>query len=420
MMPDPMLDRLTVNDTLAAPGISARAHLRTTYVIEGLLSFAANLLFVGIFFYTTQVFHWGLVRNFMLAAGQGAVYVVASLASEKLSKALGPRRLLIVAQAGLAVVSLVGVLSHNHWILTAAIIAFVPLTALNWPVLEAASAATADPHAMSRQIGAYNLVWAGTGAVAVAVQGTILKLDPRGVFLVPLMIHLAIIGIILATRGYGEEVTADASADAHAHPDPEPALVAQRTLALWLSRIALPSVYVVIYSLSALMPLLPVMRTLDPTAQTMVGSVWMVSRWVMFWVLGATLFWHTRPRLLLLATIGMGAAFVGVTAPWGLVPMIACQVLLGAALGLIYTASLYFGMVLSEGSTEHAGYHEALIGVGQVLGPGAGALTQYRWPQSLTAGVLAVSSLVFVSIVGAVVATVRASARRAMGADERA
>jgi MFS family permease len=412
MMPHPMPDHLTLNDTPGATALSARAHLRTTYVIEGLLSFAANLLFVGIFFYTTQVFHWGLVRNFMLAATQGAVYVVASLASEKLAKALGARRLLMVAQAGLAVVSLVGVLSHSPTVLVAAIIAYVPLTALNWPVLEAASAATADPHRMSRQIGTYNLLWAGTGALAVAVQGTILKLDPRGVFLVPLAIHLAIIGIIVARRGYGEDVAVETSTDAHAHPDPEPALVAQRTLALWLSRIALPSTYVVIYSLSALMPLLPVMRTLDPTAQTVVGCVWMVSRWVMFWILGATLFWHTRPRLLLLATIGMGAAFVGVTAPWGLAAMIAAQVLLGAALGLIYTASLYFGMVLSDGSTEHAGYHEALIGVGQVLGPGAGALTQYRWPQSLTAGVLAVSSLVCLSIVGAVVATVRASVRQ--------
>ena len=28
------------------------------------------------------------------------------------------------------------------------------------------------------------------------------------------------------------------------------------------------------------------------------------------------------------------------------------------------------GMVLSDGSTEHGGYHEALIGLGSVLGPG--------------------------------------------------
>jgi hypothetical protein len=182
-------------------------------------------------------------------------------------------------------------------------------------------------------------------------------------------------------------------------------------LALWLSRIALPSTYVVIYSLSALMPLLPVMQRLDTTAQTAVGSVWMVSRWVVFWILGATVFWHTRPMMLLGAAVLMGAAFVGVTAPVGLMGMMGAQVLLGAALGLIYTASLYFGMVLSDGSAEHAGYHEALIGVGQVLGPGAGALTQWKGEKKVLAGGGGVSSLVLVSIVAAGIAAGKARRR---------
>src|SRR5689334_3065697 len=177
MMPGPMLDRPPL-DYPSTPVLSARANLRTTYVIEGLLSFAANLLFIGIFFYTAQVFHWGLVRNFMLAAAQGAVYVVASLASEKLAKALGRRRLLLFAQASLAILSLIGIFSHDPTLLTAIIIAYVPLTALNWPVLEAASAEDADPHTLSRRIGMYNLIWAGTGALAVAVQGTIIHVDP--------------------------------------------------------------------------------------------------------------------------------------------------------------------------------------------------------------------------------------------------
>ena len=46
------------------------------------------------------------------------------------------------------------------------------------------------------------------------------------------------------------------------------------------------------------------------------------------------------------------------------------ELVLGLMVGFIFSASLYFGMVLSDGSTEHAGYHEALIGVGVVLGPG--------------------------------------------------
>jgi MFS family permease len=398
-----------------------RARLRTTYVVEGALSFAANLLFVGVFFYTAHVWRWGLSENFLLAAGQGVVYIVASLASQKLAGVMGGRRLLIGANVALAAVSLVGAVAGGNVLLTVAVmVAYVPLMALNWPVLEAAASANADPHTLSRRIGLYNLVWAGTGALAVAVQGLIMSVDPRGVFVVPLVIHVAIVVMILLTRGYGDEAAAG-GAEGHAHVDPEPELLAHRTLALWLSRITLPSTYVVIYSLSALMPLLPVMKRLDTTTQTLVGSVWMIARFLTFIALGATVFWHARPRLLLAAAVLMGAAFVGVALPVSAVAsvdlavMIAAQVVLGAALGLIYTASLYFGMVLSEASTEHAGYHEALIGLGQVLGPGAGALTQWRWPGDLKAGVAAVSVLVGASLVAAFVAAARARRRERGG-----
>jgi MFS family permease len=396
-----------------------RTRLLTTYVVDGLLSFAGNLLFIGIFFYTANVFKWELRRNFMLAAGQGVVYVIGALLAQRIARWMGNRRLLIVSNIALAAVCVVGTLAKSPAVMTAAIIVYVPLLALDWPVLESLASGATDPDEMSRRIGVYNLVWAGTGAVAVAVQGTIIKLDPRGVFFIPLVIHVVCVSIFVLVRGYGEPSQAAESAGDHAHLNPEPELVRQRTVALWLSRIALPSTYVVIYSLSALMPLLPLMRRLDTTLQTLVGSAWMVSRWVMFWVLGASTFWHARPRLLLIAAVAMGLSFVGVAInpfdpaePRGLRAalawIVASQLVLGVALGMIYTASLYFGMVLSEGSTEHAGYHEALIGVGQILGPALGVVTQILWPGSLLAGTAAVASVIVLSIAGAATAAIKA------------
>jgi hypothetical protein len=225
-----MTDTLGLN--YAANALSEKGRLNTTFFIEGILSFASNLLFIGIFFYTAEVFHWGLVRNFLLASAQGAVYIVASLASQRVARLLGDRRLLMWANVALAGVCVAGIFVRDPAVLTALIIAYVPLTALNWPVLEAASAANADPHTMSRRIGLYNLIWAGTGALALAAQGTILKIDPRGVFFVPLVIHVVIVGLIVWTRGYGVARAADPMA--LAHPDPEPALLRQRTLALLL------------------------------------------------------------------------------------------------------------------------------------------------------------------------------------------
>jgi MFS family permease len=399
--------------------LSDRTRLLTTYVVDGLLSFAGNLLFIGIFFYTANVFKWELRRNFMLAAAQGVVYVIGALLAQKIAKWMGNRRLLIVSNVALAALCVVGTAAKSPAVLTAVIIAYVPILALDWPVLESIASGAPDPREMSRRIGVYNLVWAGTGAVAVAVQGTIIKLDPRGVFFLPLIIHITCVVIFSRVRGYGEAAPAFPTAADHAHLNPELELIRQRTVALWLSRIALPSTYVVIYSLSALMPLLPLMRRLDTTVQTLVASAWMASRWVMFWVLGASMFWHARPRLLLIAAVAMGVSFVGVAInpfdpaePRGLRAalawIVASQLILGVSLGMIYTASLYFGMVLSEASTEHAGYHEALIGAGQILGPALGVMTQIFWPGSLLAGTAAVASIIVLSIAAASAAAIKA------------
>ena len=163
------------------------------------------------------------------------------------------------------------------------------------------------------------------------------------------------------------------------------------------------------------------MRHLDTTMQTIVGSTWLVARWLAFLLFGATTWWHTRPRLLLAAAALLVVTFVGVTMrPVDFFPsiqlsvdadlqlMILWQIVMGVCMGIIYSGSLYFGMVLSEGSTEHGGYHEALIGLGQTMGPLAGAIAQWIWPGSALAGIAAVSGLIALAILAATASAWRA------------
>jgi hypothetical protein len=213
------------------------------------------------------------------------------------------------------------------------------------------------------------------------------------------------------------------AAEDHAHVQPEPELLASRTLAMWLARICMPANYVVVNGLSAMMPKLAILRPLDTAERTAVGSVWMLARFLAFLYFGMTTWWHTRPRMLLVAASVMMVAFLGVTVrpsdvlghatPYSLdlASMIAGQLALGAAMGMIYSASLYFGMVLSDGSTEHGGYHEALIGVGCVIGPGAAALTQIQWPGDIRAGITAVTTVIALSVLSAGIASAKASRR---------
>jgi hypothetical protein len=307
-------------------------------------------------------------------------------------------------------------------VLVPLLLAYSGLSAISWPALESLVSSGAAAHELSRRLGVYNCVWSGAGTVTVALAGTLLKYWPTGTFVLPGFWH-AVMALWLLTR-LARQQEADSAAlpaDTPAHaPQPEPELLRVRTLALWMSRLALPATFVVISSLLAAMPTLPLIQRLDPTARTVVGSAWMAARWVAFLLLGATAWWHTRPRALLTAALLLLAGFLAVTlrpqwlpgarefqtGPW-LAWMIGWQFVLGLALGLIYAASLYFGMVLSDGSTEHGGYHEALIGLGNILGPGAGALAEHIGGGNPLWGVLAVSLVLAVSILACGAVAVR-------------
>lgn len=383
------------------------------FVCESLSSVGSSLLMVGVFFYTQRYFGWGLKQNFLLAMGQGAGYAVASLLAHPLAERLGQRRALVAVYAILVLTAIIPLIAPWRSLVLGALLFYGFIVAVNWPILENLVSAGSDAHAMSRRIGVYNLVWAATNAVVFAASGAIIQHWPAGLFVIPAIVHAASGLLILASTRIEPHEQAGHGAVA----EPEPELLASRTLAMWLARIALPSTYVVIYSLMAMMPSLPVMEPLTTAQRTLVGSVWMAARGFAFLALGATVWWHRRPRLLLLAAAIMLIAFLGVTVqpsvliavPYAtdLASMLLWQVILGVAMGLIYAGSLYFGMVLSQGSTEHGGYHEALIGLGSVLGPGAGAMTQLLGPRSPYYAVAAVSGVIALTVLAAAIKTLR-------------
>lgn len=390
------------------------------FLVDGLTSFATTLLVVAIFFFTKARFGWGLRENFQLAALQGVVYVAGSLLAGKLASRLHPIRALVAIYLAACLVGVAGaVATRLAWPPAATVVILMLysfVTSLSWPILEGLVSTGVGAAELSRRIGLYNVIWSGTGALAVAANGTLIKYRPDAVFAVPALLHLSCAAALWwrARKSPRAPFAADATV-----PHAERELMRVRTLALWLSRIALPSTYVVIYAISAMLPSLPVVRSLDVSRATLVGSAWLFGRWLTFLLLGLMIWWHTRPRALLASACVMLVAFVGMIlrpSDWtgtsslaiDLAWMIAWQVALGATIGLIYCASLYFGMVLSHGSTEHGGYHEALIGMGQVVGPVAGAIAEILRPGSLTLSVSFVGAIIAASIVAASVAALRA------------
>jgi MFS family permease len=102
---------------------------------------------------------------------------------------------------------------------------------------------------------------------------------------------------------------------------------------------------------------------------------------------------------------------IGIGLSQAILYMALAQIVLGLSIGTIYSASLYFGMAVSDGSTEHGGYHEALIGLGQILGPTVGATMQWMHPGALWPAVFGIATVVAITIVVEAVVGVRVSGR---------
>jgi hypothetical protein len=388
------------------------------FTVEAFASVGGNLLQVGIFFYTNRRFGWGLKENFTLAAVQGIVYVAGALLAHGLAVRVPPRKALVGLYSVLAGIAFATTFAAGPVGVVSAVLAYTAVVALSWPMLESLVSVGLDAEQLSKRISAYNFVWAGAGAITLAVNGAIIEYWSVGVFIIPAIGHAFSALLLIATSSKRRTDASTAATEAPtAHAQPEEALLRSRTLALWLSRISMPASYALIYALSALLPSLPPMQQIPTWAATLVGSTWLIARWGAFVALGLHDWWHTRPKwlvgaawLMLLGFVGAGwqpASDLSINLAW----LIVCQVVIGLAIGLIYSASLYFGMVLSEGSTEHSGYHEALIGLGSILGPGAGAAAMWFYPGNLNLGLTAVSGVLLASTFLAMVASNIASRR---------
>ena len=170
----------------------------------------------------------------------------------------------------------------------------------------------------------------------------------------------------------------------------------------------------------AMYPTMPVAAELGK-AGSLLASLWMGARVAMFALLGATTVWHHRPKWLLGGGILLLLSYLAIVIPgerlsifagaplWSVVTiMSAGEVVLGLMAGFVFSSSLYFGMVLSEGSTDHGGYHEALIGVGGVMGPGLAAVAQQLASGGThLPGIAAVCGLMLLTISAATWITVR-------------
>ncbi|MCL2878502.1 MAG: MFS transporter, partial [Acidobacteria bacterium] len=276
------------------------------YAAEAANSAAGTLLTVGVLFYMTHRFGWTARENFAVAVCQGTLYVLGALSAKRMAdrwKRIAALQTLYAIMPLLAFSA--GFCATTGLAVPTAIIVAVEtgMMGASWPLLESLVSAAGDPNQLSRRLGWYNIVWAVAGAIVLALSGAIIQhLPPWAFFGIVAAVHLTA-GAMITLRRFlraglsVEKIVAPETGAGKTESYVDKSAAGQLRPALWLSRIALPSTYVVIFSLAPALPTLHAIERLSPTLATVQCSIWFAARAAAFIVLGNTSFWHRRPFL---------------------------------------------------------------------------------------------------------------------------
>ena len=183
-----------------------RPPTKAIFAIEGLNSFATTLYFYYVYFFTEQTFGFTKLQNLLLAAALGLIYGFASMVGGR----YGQRRGYLAAlKVGFAILALmIGSAVFVQALPVHLVIMFVSTfgMAFTWPALEALVSEGESRRGLQRNLGIYNLVWGGCGAVAYFLGGAIIGAGTfRALFAVAAAIHVGQLLWVLAlerrTRG---------------------------------------------------------------------------------------------------------------------------------------------------------------------------------------------------------------------------
>jgi hypothetical protein len=239
------------------------------------------------------------------------------------------------------------------------------LSSLLWPVVESYVTAGRHGRDMRDAIGWWNLTWTSATALSLFGMAPLMDTAPRmAIVWLGGSNLLAVIPLWWFHRNPGAH-DADQAAEV---------VSAEYPMLLRAARMMLPLGYVLNSAMTPLLPFLLDRFDLGKSWMTPLAATWMCVRVIamaLMWRLG---FWHGRWGTLLLGGLLMAFGFAVIVMSMSVPIMMIGLGCFGAGMGIIYYAAIYYAMAVGHAEVDAGGTHEALIGVGYTVGPGAAML----------------------------------------------
>lgn len=332
-------------------------------------SLAGTMLQRGAYFFTHDVRGFNRAQNLWLALFVGIAYIAGASSSHRLTAPFGERRTLLSILGALAVVHVLLACSSGSAFLVGALAVVAWLQGAMWPIFESYISAGETPQALGRVLSRYNLCWAVSTAPALFLSGLLIASGS------PWLLFVVAAGLFALVLFSSLALPPSPAHFNEAHPARAPSAVLEGYRRLLVAaRIAMLGSYMMMYVLAPLMP--DIMRNVGfgTAAAARASGVLDLARFGSFLALFAYAGWHGRKTPILCAILALPLGFCGALFGASAPSVLAGEVLFGAAAGFLYTAALYYAQLVENASVDAGGAHEALIGVGYALGPGAGLI----------------------------------------------
>lgn len=382
------------------------------FVFEALGSLACGFYGNYVFFLFRDRHGFGNLGNLGVAALMGLVIALASWQGGKFAQRRGCIRTMHAGLFGMIVALAVGASFSSLYVQLAVLVFWAASQFLVWPALEALVTEGASGPARAHLVGVYSVVWAACSALSYFFGGGLFEwLGSGSIFWLPPGIHLLQILILWefaraqsrlaresrtgwtppghsprpTDRAYGPERVRNGTGI--------PSRAFQRMA--WLAN---PFACVAAFTLLAMIPELARRMGLSTSMAGLFCSIWFFARLAAFIIMWQWPGWHYRFRWLLTGYLLLIIGFATVLTADGLFWLGLGQLAFGLAVGLLYYASLFYSMDVGEARAEQGGIHEAMMGAGNFVGPGIGALSILIAPHSQHAGVWSVSGLLAIGL----------------------
>lgn len=331
-------------------------------------SFASVLVQRGCYFSSKAHLRFSENDNLWLAFVVGICYVAGSLVSHAATQRWGERRLLLSVLGLQVVVYAITACCPGPGLLFAGMGLTGVLHGVKWPLVESLVCANQTPREIAGTLGRFNVTWSAAIPVSLVVAGPLVKWGYWAPWIVAAGVSL--VGVVLALR-----LPARASHLPDDHPErpPEERMVRYRGL-LTASRSLLLTSYALLWLLAALMPDIFDRLGVPPLWSPALSAMLDIVRVAGFAVLGRWTGWHNRAWPLVAAMVGVPLGFAWAVAGPSLWVSLAGQAFFGLFGVMVYYAALYYAMVVKNAAVDAGGWHEALIGLGSIVGPASGLL----------------------------------------------